>query len=787
MLPVILYDINRNQITSDIIPVIGSNIYIYSPTEFKIEIIKNRTYNACIYSVTNIGGNLATLRDDVFEGNIGYSIVFNIDDVSEYGITDALDILISNATGYSKVYTLVRTEAEVPEHYEDLLVNNDLPSLEELQPAFVNSQYSNNKREILKRLLLDFKHILRSKGTVQSIEKFFKLIGFENEQFKVFVEFVNPNTQEKTFSPDTLVDVKTGDYAVLYENWKHLGKHSGEHSNLDSNNLPLRKFSVDNIESLLDALQYAIPLANRYFTATEQDIVFFGVTFSSNNPRFQNILSFHDICNHINPTAYRKKLEINFSTWNADSETILVKNNIQTSYEAYNSERKFTTENKINPNTNIFWIDSELNDYENEQLEEYQRCFGASILGKIFCENLFVNICVENLDSTSNDFITKDINFKYITYSNVNFVTRKNGKYKITVTTTDTYNNREKYEYVYEVKESKVYIDFETFTSINMFVDNINDQANINLDTSSGTEVTKNLSNNLNYILDINSIPESLSNYFKINPTQLSRFLSKASTHPISKSNPQYFLESINTNIPVDSVTEMPVALSEQFLEFCILPDNVWTPEFEKIINSFKDAPDVETILRNGLTRDKLFISKLKIYEPTSDTEYEVIFLCTTETGINLKYVYPELFEVKALTNIPVHRIPVNYDFPLFTNVKQDGILYVSKDCYRETVEDIEFPVVRSLFPRLKKYGLHAILRGDCILVRLNSNLVVNETNVKWTLKNGFTGETLFTTTDYALKYRINEKCSFDIYVEFEIYGKRYEIVRKDILSTYTL
>lgn len=783
MFPVILYDINKNQITSDIIPVIGSNIYIYSPTEFKIEIVKNRTYNACIYSVTNSNGNLVTLRDDIFEDNIGYSIVFNIDDVSEYGISNTLDIKVSNNTGYSKIYTLVRTETEMPEHYEDLLINNDLPSLEELQPAFVNSQYSNNKREIIKRLLLDFKHILRSKGTVQSIEKFFKLIGFENEQFKVFMEFVNPNTQEKTFSPDTLIDVKTGDYAVLYENWKHLDGHSGEHSNLDSNNLPLRKFSADNIENLLDALQYAIPLANRYFTATEQDIVFFGITFNSNNPRFQNIISFHNVCNHINPTAYRKKLDINFSTWNAGKEKILVKNNIQTYYEAYNSERKVITRNKINSDTNIFWIDSELNDYKYNQIDEYQRCFGASILGRITCENLFVNIRVENIDSTSNYFISKDINFKYIGNSDINFITRKSGKYKITVTTTDIYNNREKYEYIYEVKETKVYIDFETFTSIDMFVETQNKQANINLDVSSGTEVTKNLNNNLNYILDINSIPESLSNYFKINPTQLSRFLSKASTHPVNKINPQYFLESINTNIPVDYVTEMPVALTEQFLEFCILPEDIWTSEFERKIQKIEDSADIETLSRDGLTRDKLFVSKLKIYEPNSNNVYNVIFLCTTETGINIKYVYPELFTEEII----VHKIPVNYDFPLFTNVEQDGLLYVSRDCYQETVENIEFPVVRSLFPRLKKYGLHAILQGDCILVRLNSNLVVNETNIKWTLKNGFTGEILFTTNDYALKYRINEKCSFDIYVEFEIYGKHYEIVRKDILSTYTL
>ena len=77
--------------------------------------------------------------------------------------------------------------------------------------------------------------------------------------------------------------------------------------------------------------------------------------------------------------------------------------------------------------------------------------------------------------------------------------------------------------------------------------------------------------------------------------------------------------------------------------------------------------------------------------------------------------------------------------------------------------------------------------QGDTVLIRINSNYIVDEVNVVWTIKNSFTGEVLLTTNDYTLKYRINEACSYDVTVEFDIYDNHYVINKPGIFTSYKI
>lgn len=772
MFPVILYDINRKQITTNTIAVIGTNYYLYSPTVFKIEILKNKAYNASIYSIhVDSNNKVRTVNADEHSDNFGYTIVFNLDDKYKYGVTESIDVRISNNSGYSKDYTFILIdETKLPEHYSDIIINNNLPTLEELEPA------SKNKRELIKRLLLDFKHILRSKGTIESINKFFQFIGFNEKQIKVLEEFYvldkDNNEIKKVFNPDKTKDVKSGNYSVLYNNWKLT--EDGNNNILDSKNLPIHKFASENLDDLIDTLKYAIPLANKYFTVIEQDINFFGINFASNIYQFQSVTSWINQVFVTDVFGFRKKMNINFFTKQQVSETkiykhMLVENCIQKNLEAYKTEIKYLKSSVYQQtNYNLFIIDSELDDKEIHEFNDFSRCFGACINGEIKSPNTYIGYQIKH-DTDTN--IQLNINPVWCSDTlNFAFITRLTGLFHIQVIVIDTYGNRETYQYKYNVSSKQARIDFDIYSTVN-FQENEN---NFDLDISSGS-VTN--SQNENYILGLDTIPDTLDKYFSIGSNDALRYITQASTKRF-KNNPLYFIESINKNIKVNDCTEIPLMYTEQYLEFSIFTEYDVSDILNKI-NQYNSIFDIESDSKpEALQFDKLFISKLNI----SGYDKELLFLCSTETGIDLKFLYPDIFE-----NQPIYRIPVNYDFPLFSNIENNGIVYKPENCYQITVENLQLPVVRSFFPRMGLIHLPELKQGDTIVVRLNSDYVIDEINPTWTVKNSFNGEVLFTTTDYTLKYRVNENCSYDIEVNFEIYDIKYQINKPGILTSYIL
>ena len=801
MFPVILYDINRKQIVSNIIPVIGNTFYLYSPTEFKIEILKTQNYNACLYSVQVVNGELKTFKADEFidssKLNIGYTIAFNIDDKYKYGVSTELDIRVSNDTGYSKDYKFVLVdESKLPAHYNDIITNNYLPTFEELEPAILTKPYSDNKRELIKRLLLDFKHILRSKGTKESIRKFLKFIGFQDKQIKIFEEYIkldeSGNEIGRTLNPDRTKDVKSGNYSVLYDNW-----NTNSEIEFDNKNLPILKYGSENIQELLECLSYAIPLANKFFTAVEQDIIFFGVRFGSNIHQIQSVKNMFDRIFVTDIFGWRKKLNINFFTKKSqiridkdgnrktiETKHILVNNCLQKHTDTYKTETKYIDTNVFTEHKDLFLIDKEISDgdvYENEDIMNYKRCFGVCIHGKIYSPNTYVGIEITSVVDPKIKLVQEPTFI--IDYFEPKFITKIIGDFNIKVTIIDTYGNKDSYKYRYNVSSKKARIGFDLYSTQNL---NEDIHANTDLDISSGTIKNKQLGNSINYILDVDTIPDELSKYFEILPGENLRYLTEASTHR-NKNNPLYFVESINKNILTKDVSEVPIQFTEQYLEFAIFEEDIEqvTKDFKKLLKEQKQYFDDSNSTPDKLQFDKLFISKLNIYRTIHDNEAtnekDVLFVCGVETGIDLEFLYSEVFKIH---NYKKYRIPVNYDFPLFSNTKVE---YQPENCYSINVENLKLPVVRSFFPRMTKQLFSEVKQGDTILVRLNSDYVVDEVNPIWNIKNSFTGEIVFTTTDYTLKYRVNDNCSYDITVEFDIYDEHYIIDEQGIFTSYLI
>ena len=325
--PVILYDIDNNTLPINCISK-SNSFFIRSYQKFKIEIIEDNITENKIYSVKQnpnpVDQNdlflITSAKNFGFE-NFAYSIF--LDSNSIINVTG-----IDNITRtYYIEYRPENVLTEAQEHYNDLLTNNFLPTFSELEPAII----SENKAEIIKRLLLDFKNIVNKKGTKTGITKFLNLIGFNPESIKVYDEYIvnNKNSDDnvvlKTITPNKERDYKSGYYHVLYDNWI-----VDDDEKYTIKNLPKRIINISDVTEFFIKLEKAISLANIYFTLPEQDISFFGLSNSANIEKYLSIAGNTTILNESDFHHFRKHISIDlFNKENIINQKFLVKKNIQ--------------------------------------------------------------------------------------------------------------------------------------------------------------------------------------------------------------------------------------------------------------------------------------------------------------------------------------------------------------------------------------------------------------------------------------------------------------------------
>lgn len=136
--------------------------------------------------------------------NFGYTLHIPNDGYS-------VELVLTNQDGYQENYivTLNIPKESKRELYDDLIINKHLPTYDELIKAVApNSE----KREIVKRMLLDFNTLLSSKGTTAAINNFFYFIGFLREQISVYEEYKQSTIKRKSIYEKTstyLADITT--------------------------------------------------------------------------------------------------------------------------------------------------------------------------------------------------------------------------------------------------------------------------------------------------------------------------------------------------------------------------------------------------------------------------------------------------------------------------------------------------------------------------------------------------------------------------------------------------
>lgn len=794
--PLILQDINNKIIPRKLI-VTTPSLFIKSFSRFGIRIQDD-------YEIDFIDGRVTKIEDDkIFDTPYIYSVISPTNIQKERVIkpenanfsytlylgktekTITLEIVnIFDEINDDNYQTLVieykpnNVQLESQQHYNDLLINNDLPDIKKLLPAIIRKE---SEHDLIRKLLLDFKEIKKHRGKLKSIEKFLNFIGFDPESIKLYAEYTTPNSTT-TINPNKNTDYKNGFYHVLYDNWI-----IDDDEPYTRKNLPKGIIQITNLEELFDKLFYALVLANDYFTIPEQQMSFFGLSNFANSEQFLSITSNMTQVYYIDTLSNLKSFNINiYNKTIMDSLPLyIVKNKVQKIDTVKISEVKLYVGNHIKQNDYLFMIEKEISDNNNDtDLTDEE---------ELNIEYRFGNILNFEIHSKNNkvQYTIKNMNNELIQFNSEQFILTNNvldqkifvglfGTYQIKVRTWDYYGNRE--EYIYYVKISDTNIDYDIFNSTVVSDDYVNEVTqDVDSPMFSTNENLEPL--NAHNLLLINSqnnnlLESDLTNYFDIVANENHKYL---------YGYKPYLMNMMNKNFAVKDVTEtLPAGYIDNFLNIIsikkfdeydyIFSDNLFVKLMEiKIDDIISELHWFITTKTNSVNLSKYLHSIDIIYKASGLTLYTIDEI--------LKKNIPNQLEYKSVI------IPINYDFELYEDLDSSD----ESNLPLPTIDPIK---IKSVFPRLKNIDIddinenddkYSLKLGDIIFAKIDERYVVNVTDIKWTVYNSFTNEIVHEEKNYTLKYRIIEKALYSIKLTLSINGETYVIDKKEIQTSFIL
>jgi hypothetical protein len=776
ILPVILYGSNKEVIKTS--SVVKSNCtYVYSYMPVTIDIISG---DATLYSVVINNNQPLITSGQSMTGNNGYTVYIPVDNTS-------ITMRVSNGSSivsYSMTLVLdnIMSESRGNEHYKDMLINAGLPSYDTIESCI---PVDFDKSDLIKRLLLDYKRMLKVKGTIRSIEYFFEFIGFKDDRMSILEEFMKSDGTI-TLKPDKARDVKNGYYHVWYENFDDGG--------LDENNMPVCLTSINDLDDFKRVLINAISVANEYFTCEEQLIRLFGLEYGSNIAKFRGITMSMSKVHENDVALLRRYTSINVSAFNkSDEEVILVKNCLQQLPGVYLSEIKvtFDDDTPVLNDPSMYDVVSEVFDDVNYtgDMTLLRRDFGSCLHVSITVKEAYVMMVLTNIGTgikytVDKVYVSSDISRLV--------VINRTGNYNLTVYTWDKFNAMDKYFYDFTVSNDVARIDFMAFSS---FIVSENTTTTQDMD-SPGKLSTMPDNSYKEYVLPLTSVPDDLKQYFSSDPSTMYRYLTR---------NDRYMLVDFNKYTPtIDITSSIPTCLVNPYIDIIAFPVQMGKELVMEVFDvntcEFSNVPYME-YGDHEQPNDFIFITIMEI-DNGDNTVTDYYMIMPTETGVTLdKNLYnimlldvntgdtESIYEMEGLSR---SKTPVNFDFPLTGNPLAT---YVSPGPYTVDVTGEDgiktYTCVRSVMSHLSDVesnggiNMAYLMIGDVFACTIDDRYVVKETDIRWVVQDSFTREILHDTTDYALKYRVNRKTCFDVTCMFKVNGKEYNITKQSIFSSF--
>lgn len=677
------------------------------------------------------------------------------------------------------------------EHYQNYIDNYSLPNLEELSTIIFKDE---NKYVMLRKLLLDFREIKKHRGKLKSIEKFLNYLGFDPDTIKLYPEYITPN-KVKTINPNKEVDVKTGYYHLIFDNYD-----IDPDRRYTPDNLPYIKSQFKNVDDLFEKLIRALAIAHKYFTVDEQEMSFLGINNMFNVRKYLSVAGNMTTTFFIDTLHFRKHIEIDIfnKTSIASNPYYIVKNNRQNNIDVTKTEVKYYVKN-LPKNNQLFFIDREIvderhrTDLSEEEQMKIQYDFGNILNISIHSPNTFVQFKIINTDNRLIQYTSEKIWVTNNLLERKIFV-RPNGLYKIYVYVYDNYGARE--EFIYQVRLNKVHIDFDIFDSSEIIYDknrltSVWDGGILTQDIDSTHKLTdkNDTGNNLHnrIITDEYTTPDNYIN----------QYFEHIANNPDSNtlenlySWEQYVLPRLNKNIIMSKLTEtLTTQFVDNFQHFLVFRyPRGWRVEFDKdllygkliYLNIWNEAVNNYMITNYYIITPKtnsVDINPLLHNIKISGTQLGVAWSMNTEELLNKKFNDSVL---KAFRNLTFNMDNLYNQFDL-----RNFYLPLNFDI---TFDKTEQTNLESVFPRLNNRtydtDVDILRQGDIFVCRLNSKYVSGAKDIEWTLLNSFTGKVISKQKSFSLKHRIVNNEVYDIILSLTINGQNHTIRKNNIISSF--
>lgn len=835
-----LIDKNKNIIVTDTLVIESNTFYLWSTSNFNIEIVsveksklKHGSNLECsIYSCTDANTQPVNSSKFVNLENYGYTVFVPS---SDWRIT--IRCYNSDWSQTLTLHTVFEDSIANPyesDKYARLLTNFNLPNYTILKDILLDS---NSKTDIIKRLLLDFRDILQTRGTIQSIKSFLKFMGFTDERIRVI-----PETQP--VDPSTTVDgirIKTGDYYVLLDMFTD-GSNDGVIT-LNRKNMPAAKLRDFNIEQ---TLVNAIAIANTYFTGIEQDIVFIGLNTTVNVPSFKHIttqpLRIHE--QHIVPDNF----EFTFSWLNPlnllqveNSENEYVRDYQNTVISRVKKSRYTQGVRKLYrsnfmylskdahlsteiPNSPVFEIKQLINKNDNEITRDttstYGCCISFDLLEHIIDWRKYSDIQLlrVTIQSEEDPLIRHEVENK----KQFLFVITELGRYRLRVDIQGLHNSVETYYTWIEIEDNINLFKFDIYSSQRMKGENERNELGLAIDSSTTTILNQHQSPGMNFIEQLKTefIPEKLDQYFNIYQQDVSK-VSKwlLPQRNVVENNTFYTLPDINPLVQLSEVTNtLSLSKSSNWIKMYVINTNINRDNRYQFF--FKYFDDVDTfdyryiplrsegaphdVVSNALD-DKNFKESSILFnhgylnvieiesddvvtDPSNHVGIKYFMFITNILGAD-EFIFDNLFvtvnndekmiNIRELVNVYPYVMPVNHSFTFDHETAKE----LPTKRLNHISEDVFFP---SVFEYLSENEYHKPLKiGDVIFIQPNNNYISNYHSLRWELYDAFTNKIVYRSTDYALKYRISYNSIFNLVMYLTIGNKEYKIERKSIFNCY--
>lgn len=829
-----LIDKNKNIIVTDTLVIESNTFYLWSTSNFNIEIVsveksklKHGSNLECsIYSCTDANTQPVNSSKFVNLENYGYTVFVPS---SDWRIT--IRCYNSDWSQTLTLHTVFEDSIANPyesDKYARLLTNFNLPNYAVLKDILLDS---NSKTDIIKRLLLDFRDILQTRGTIQSIKSFLKFMGFTDERIRVI-----PETQP--VDPSTTVDgvrIKTGDYYVLLDMFTD--GSNDDVITLNRKNMPAAKLRDFNIEQ---TLVNAIAIANTYFTGIEQDIVFIGLNTTVNVPSFKHIttqpLRIHE--QFIVPDNF----EFTFS-WlnplnllqveNADDSKRLRIGDYQNTVISRVKKSRYTQGVRKLYRSNfmyrsnaaehhltapVFEIKQLINKNDNEITRDttstYGCCISFDLLEHIIDWRKYSDIQLlrVTIQSEEDPLIRHEVENK----KQFLFVITELGRYRLRVDIQGLHNSVETYYTWIEIEDNINLFKFDIYSSQRMKGENERNELGLAIDSSTTTILNQHQSPGMNFIEQLKTefIPEKLDQYFNIYQQDVSK-VSKwlLPQRNVVENNTFYTLPDINPLVQLSEVTNtLSLSKSSNWIKMYVINTNINRDNRYQFF--FKYFDDVDTFdyryipLRSEASNNLLdknfkessilfnhgYLNVVEIEsgdvvkDPSNHVGIKYFMFITNILGAD-EFIFDNIFvtvnngekmiNIRELVNVYPYVMPVNHSFTFDHETAKE----LPTKRLNHISEDVFFP---SVFEYLSENEYHKPLKiGDVIFIQPNNNYISNYHSLRWELYDAFTNKIVYRSTDYALKYRISYNSIFNLVMYLTIGNKEYKIERKSIFNCY--